>query len=126
MVCHNLPYVIPPDKGVRHEIDLVPVVKYCVTRQWPLLKKQCDISDNFVRAKHVSNMVRKSKCPHYLHTFCVKRSPSNLIFLAVKALTFRHLVVGTITYKPSLVFYQSRAAVLLYRYDGSTVCCGFL
>ena len=26
----------PPDRGVRHEIDLVPGTKYCVTRQWPL------------------------------------------------------------------------------------------
>ena len=39
VVCHNPPSVIPPDRGVRHEIDLVPGTKYCVTRQWPLPKE---------------------------------------------------------------------------------------
>ena len=49
MVCHNPPSVLPPDSGVRHEIDLVPGTKYCVTRQWPLPKEQCDvIDDSFV------------------------------------------------------------------------------
>ena len=33
VVCHNPPSVLPPDRGVRHEIDLVPGTKYCVTRQ---------------------------------------------------------------------------------------------
>ena len=33
VVCHNPPFVLPPDRGVRHEIDLVPGIKYCVTRQ---------------------------------------------------------------------------------------------
>ena len=46
VVCHNLPSVLPPDRGVRHEIDLVPGTKYCVTRQWPLPKEQCDVMTN--------------------------------------------------------------------------------
>ena len=33
VVCHNLPSILPPDRGVRHEIDLVPEIKYCATRQ---------------------------------------------------------------------------------------------
>ena len=33
VVCHNPPSVLPPDRGVRHEFDLVPGTKYCVTRQ---------------------------------------------------------------------------------------------
>ena len=33
VVCHNPPSVLPPDRGVRHEIDLVPGTKYCLTRQ---------------------------------------------------------------------------------------------
>ena len=33
VVCHDPPSVLPPDRGVRHEIDLVPGTKYCVTRQ---------------------------------------------------------------------------------------------
>ena len=28
---HNPPSVLPPDRGIRHEIDLVPGTKYCVT-----------------------------------------------------------------------------------------------
>ena len=31
VVYHNPPSVLPPDRGVRHEIDLVPGTKYCVT-----------------------------------------------------------------------------------------------
>ena len=27
VVCHNPPYLLPPDRGVRHEIDLVPGTK---------------------------------------------------------------------------------------------------
>ena len=37
----------PPDRGVRHEIDLVPGTKYCVTRQWPLPEKKRDVIDEF-------------------------------------------------------------------------------
>uniref|UniRef100_H3H8R9 Reverse transcriptase n=1 Tax=Phytophthora ramorum TaxID=164328 RepID=H3H8R9_PHYRM len=32
----DIPVELPQDKGVQHEIDLVPGTKYCVTRQWPL------------------------------------------------------------------------------------------
>ena len=39
VVCHNPPSVLPLDRGVRHEIDLVPGTKYCVTSQWPLLHR---------------------------------------------------------------------------------------
>ncbi|KAF0721645.1 hypothetical protein Ae201684P_007762 [Aphanomyces euteiches] len=34
----EVPQSLPLDKGVRHEIDLVPGTKWCVTRQWPLPK----------------------------------------------------------------------------------------
>ncbi|KAG3063009.1 hypothetical protein PI125_g24426 [Phytophthora idaei] len=33
IVSKNPPMGLPPDRGVRHEIDLVPGTKYCVTRQ---------------------------------------------------------------------------------------------
>ena len=36
----NVPAELPADRGVRHEIDLVPGSKYCVTRQWPLPRDQ--------------------------------------------------------------------------------------
>ena len=59
MVCHNPPSVLPPDRGVRHKIDLVPGTKYCVTRQWPLPKEQCDVNDAFFSAKRAAGMVRR-------------------------------------------------------------------
>ncbi|CAI5716271.1 unnamed protein product [Peronospora farinosa] len=36
----KIPAELPADRGVRHEIDLVPGSKYCVTRQWPLPRDQ--------------------------------------------------------------------------------------
>ena len=50
MVCHDPPSVLPPDRGDRHEIDLVPGNKYCVTRQWHFPKEQCDVIVDFSRA----------------------------------------------------------------------------
>ncbi|KAG3050777.1 hypothetical protein PI125_g26390 [Phytophthora idaei] len=43
---------LPPDRGVRHEIDLVSGTKCGITRQWPLPKEQCDVIDALFRAKH--------------------------------------------------------------------------
>ena len=64
------PLWLPPDRGVRHEIDLVPGTKYCVTRQWPLPKEQCDVINEFFSAKHAAGMVRESKSPqHRLSVF---------------------------------------------------------
>ncbi|KAG2795045.1 hypothetical protein PC129_g22309 [Phytophthora cactorum] len=60
VVSKNPPMDLPPDRGVRHEIDLVPGSKYCVTRQWPLPKEQCDVIDAFFRAKHEAGLVRES------------------------------------------------------------------
>ena len=59
VVCHESLSVLPPDRGVRHEIDLVPGTKYCDTRQWPLPKEQCDVIDDFFRVKHAAGMVRE-------------------------------------------------------------------
>ena len=72
-MCHDPSSVLPPDRGVRHEIDLVPGTKYCFTRQWTLPKEQCDVIDYFFRAKHEAGMVRESKSPHSIPTFCVKK-----------------------------------------------------
>ena len=60
VVFHDPPSVLPPDRGSRHEIDLVPETKYFVTRQWPLPKEQCDAIDDFFRAKHEAGMIRES------------------------------------------------------------------
>ncbi|POM76747.1 LOW QUALITY PROTEIN: Pol protein [Phytophthora palmivora] len=68
------PSQLPPGRGVRHEIDLVPGTKYCVTRQWPLPREQCEVIDAFFTEKAKSGMVRKSKSPHSTPTFCVRKS----------------------------------------------------
>ncbi|KAG3082671.1 hypothetical protein PI124_g19669 [Phytophthora idaei] len=65
---------LPPDRGVRHEIDLVPGTKYCVTRRWPLPKEQCYVIDAFFRAKREVGLVRENKPPHFTPTFCVRKS----------------------------------------------------
>ncbi|POM70411.1 Pol protein, partial [Phytophthora palmivora] len=58
------PSQLPPDRGVRHEIDLVPGTKYCVTRRWPLPREQCEVIDAFFAEKAKSGMVRESKSLH--------------------------------------------------------------
>ena len=73
VVCHDPPSVLPPDRGVRHKIDLVPGSKYCVQRQLPLPKEQCDVIDDFFRAKHEAGIVCESKSLHSTPTFCVKK-----------------------------------------------------
>ena len=73
VVCHEPPTQLPPDRGVRHEIDLVPGTKYCVTRQWALPKEQVDFIDQFFAAKQQAGFVRESKSPHTTPTFCVRK-----------------------------------------------------
>jgi hypothetical protein len=73
VVSNDPPTGLPPDRGVRHEIDLVPGTKYCVTRQWSLPKEQCGVIDAFFGAKHAAGMVRESKSPHSTPTFCVRK-----------------------------------------------------
>ncbi|KAE9044266.1 hypothetical protein PR002_g2897 [Phytophthora rubi] len=73
VVSDDPPSVFRPDRGVRHEIDLVPGTKYCTTRQWPLPKEQVDVIDAFFAAKHAAGMVRESKSPHSSPTFCVRK-----------------------------------------------------
>ncbi|CAH0518997.1 unnamed protein product [Peronospora belbahrii] len=51
------------DICVRHEIALVPGTKYYVMRQWPLPRKQCNVIDEFFRAKHAAGMVRETTIP---------------------------------------------------------------
>ncbi|GMF23279.1 unnamed protein product [Phytophthora fragariaefolia] len=73
VVSKEPPSGLPPDRDIRHEIDLVLGTKYCVTRQWPLPKEQCDVIGAFFRAKHEAGLVRESKSPHSTPTFCVRK-----------------------------------------------------
>ncbi|KAE9036442.1 hypothetical protein PR001_g8824 [Phytophthora rubi] len=73
VVSKNPPSQLPPDRGIRHVIDLVPGTKYCVTRQWPLPREQCEVIDAFFAAKAKAGMVGESKSPHSTPTFCVRK-----------------------------------------------------
>ncbi|KAG3232369.1 hypothetical protein PI124_g22547 [Phytophthora idaei] len=73
VVSKDPPPQLPPERGVRHEIDLVPGTKYCVARQWPLPQEQCEVIDAFFAAKAKAGMVWESKSPHSTPTFCVRK-----------------------------------------------------
>ncbi|POM65274.1 Reverse transcriptase [Phytophthora palmivora] len=66
VVSKHPPPQLPPDRGVRHEIDLVPGTK---SRQWPLPREQCEVIDAFFAGKAKSGMVRESKSPRSTPTF---------------------------------------------------------
>nr|CAI72325.1 putative polyprotein [Phytophthora infestans] len=72
------PTQLPPDRGVRHEIVLVPGTKYCVTRQWPLPREQCEVIDAFFATKAKAGMVREAKSPHSTPTFCLVHAYNKL------------------------------------------------
>ncbi|KAE8888677.1 hypothetical protein PF003_g27293 [Phytophthora fragariae] len=70
----KIPAELPAERGVRHEIDLVPGSKYCVTRQWPLPRDQVQAMDDFFEGRRKAGHVRESISPHSSPTFCVKKA----------------------------------------------------
>ena len=70
----KIPAELPADRGVRHEIDLVPGSKYCVTRQWPLPRDQVEAIDAFFEGRRKAGHVRESISPHSSPTFCGKKA----------------------------------------------------
>ncbi|KAF1321596.1 reverse transcriptase, partial [Globisporangium splendens] len=70
----EVPSRLPTDKGVRHEINLKPGTKYCVTKQWPLPREQVKVIDEFFEARRKARQVRESNSPHCSPTFCVKKA----------------------------------------------------
>ncbi|KAE9273797.1 hypothetical protein PR003_g29794, partial [Phytophthora rubi] len=70
----KIPAELPADRGVRHEIDLAPGSKYCVTRQWPLPRDQVKAIDDFFEGRRQAGHVRESTSPHSSPTFCVKKA----------------------------------------------------
>ncbi|KAG4037319.1 hypothetical protein PC123_g27115 [Phytophthora cactorum] len=69
----EIPAELLHDKGIQHEIDLVPGTKYWVTRQWPLPRDQVKAIDDFFESRRQAGQVRESKSPHSAPTFCVKK-----------------------------------------------------
>ncbi|KAG2872753.1 hypothetical protein PC115_g24529 [Phytophthora cactorum] len=69
----EVPAELSQDKGIQHEIDLVPGTKYCVTRQWPLPRDQVKAINDFLESRRQEGHVRESKSPHSAPTFCVKK-----------------------------------------------------
>jgi len=70
----EIPLGLPQDRGIRHEIDLTPGTKYCVTRQWPLPRDQVEAIDDFFEKRRLAGHVRESKSPHCTPTFCVRKA----------------------------------------------------
>ena len=70
----EVPSRLPADRGIRHEIDLGPGTKYCVTRQWPLPKEQVDYINEFFDKRAKAGHVREGKSPHCSPTFCVRKA----------------------------------------------------
>ncbi|KAF1314301.1 Pol protein, partial [Globisporangium splendens] len=70
----KVPDELPFDRGIRHEIDVLPGTKYCITRQWPLPKEQVEAIDEFFAQRAKAGHVRESKSPHCSPTFCVKKA----------------------------------------------------
>ncbi|KAF1314684.1 reverse transcriptase, partial [Globisporangium splendens] len=69
----KVPDELPFGRGIRHEIDVLPGTKYCITRQWPLPKEQVEAIDEFFAQRAKAGHVRESKSPHCSPTFCVKK-----------------------------------------------------
>ncbi|KAG3145954.1 hypothetical protein PI126_g13530 [Phytophthora idaei] len=69
----EIPVELPQDKGIQHEIDLVPGTKYCVTRQWPLPRDQVKAIDDFFKSCRQSGQVWESS-PHTVRQRSVSRS----------------------------------------------------
>ncbi|POM73439.1 LOW QUALITY PROTEIN: Pol protein [Phytophthora palmivora] len=72
VVSKHPPSQLPPDRGVRHEIDLVPGTKYCVCHEAVAATLRA-VRDAFFADKAKSGMVRESKSPHSTPTFCVRK-----------------------------------------------------
>ncbi|KAF1315583.1 reverse transcriptase, partial [Globisporangium splendens] len=70
----KVPDELPFDRGIPHEIDVLPGTKYCITRQWPLPKEQVEAIDEFFAQRAKAGHVRESKSPHCSPTFCVKKA----------------------------------------------------
>ena len=69
----KIPAKITADRGVRHEIDLVPGSKYWVLWQRPLSRDQVEAIDAFFDGRRKAVNVRDGLSSHSSPAFCVKK-----------------------------------------------------
>ena len=67
----KIPAQFPADRGVRHMIDLVPDLKYCVTRQGPVPRGLVEAIDAFFDVRRKARYVRESLIPDSSIIICV-------------------------------------------------------
>ena len=72
MFPEKIPAELSADRGVRHEIDLVPGSRYCVTRQWPLCRDHVKAIDALFEGCRKAGHVSESISPQSSPIFCVK------------------------------------------------------
>ncbi|OWZ08839.1 polyprotein [Phytophthora megakarya] len=70
----KVPAVLPSDRGIQHEIDLLPGEKYGVTRQWPHHRDQVVVIEASFESRLQAGHVRESLQPHSRPTFCVTKA----------------------------------------------------
>ncbi|KAF1328828.1 putative polyprotein, partial [Globisporangium splendens] len=59
----KVPDELPFDRGVRHEIDILPGTKYCITRQWPLPREQViTIDESFAQRAKAGHTASGNEC----------------------------------------------------------------
>ena len=66
----KIPAKLPADRGVWHEINLVPSSKYCVKRQYPLPRDQVEAIDALFEGLHKAGHVRERISPHLSPYLC--------------------------------------------------------
>ncbi|GMF09974.1 unnamed protein product [Phytophthora lilii] len=72
VVSKDPPSQLPPDRGIRHEIDLVPYKVLC-HQTVAFASRTSEVIDAFFAAKAKAGMVRESKSLHSTPTFCVRK-----------------------------------------------------
>ncbi|CEG35411.1 reverse transcriptase [Plasmopara halstedii] len=70
----KMPDELPSVRGIRHVIDILPGLKYCITRQWPLPKEQVIAIDEFFAQRQKAGHVRESKSPYGSLYFSVMKA----------------------------------------------------
>ena len=73
-MCSLNPYHASCQRTKAHEIELKPVSKCCVMKQWPLPREQVLAFDKFFADRFAAGHVRESTSPRSSLTFCVRKA----------------------------------------------------